>query len=109
MGDVAGITSEQFESEVTQSVLPVLVDISAEWCPPCKMIDPVLDELSEEFVGRIKFCRVDVDTAPDIAERFGIRGVPTLLLFKGGDLVETLVGFKPKRELEGKLNGLLGE
>ncbi len=109
MGDVATITSEQFESEVVESDLPVVVDISAEWCPPCKMIEPVLDELSEQFVDRIKFCRVDVDTSPDIAERFGIRGVPTLLLFKGGELVDTLVGFKPKGELEGKLNGLLGE
>ncbi len=109
MSDVAVITSEQFESEVVESDLPVAVDVFAEWCGPCKMMAPVLDELSEQFAGKVKVCKVDIDKSPDIAERFGIRGVPTLLLFKGGDLVDTLVGFKPKGELEKQLNGLLGE
>ena len=109
MSDIAVIASEQFDSEVVESDLPVVVDFWAEWCGPCKMMGPVLDELAEQFADKVKVCKVDIDKSPDTAERFGIRGVPTLLLFKGGELVDTLVGFKPKGELEKKINGLLDE
>ena len=109
MSDIAVIASEQFDSEVVESDLPVVVDVFAEWCGPCKMMAPVLDELAEQFADKVKVCKVYIDKSPDTAERFGIRGVPTLLLFKGGELVDTLVGFKPKGELEKKINGLLDE
>jgi len=93
------VTKESFESEVLKSAEPVLVDFWAEWCGPCKMIAPVLDELAGEYDGKLKICKVDVDANPDIPPKFGIRGIPTLIVFKGGNAEATKVGALSKTQL----------
>ena len=93
------VTDASFDSEVLSSDLPVLVDFWAEWCGPCKMIAPVLDEIADEYAGKIKVCKVDVDANPDVPPKFGIRGIPTLILFKGGNAEATKVGALSKTQL----------
>ena len=88
-----------FETDVLNADIPVLVDFWAEWCGPCKMIAPILDEIATEYAGRLKVCKVDVDANPEIPPRFGIRGIPTLILFKGGSAEATKVGALSKSQL----------
>ena len=96
---IVHVTDSSFDSEVLNSDLPVLVDFWAEWCGPCKMIAPVLDEIATEYAGKIKVCKVDVDANPEIPPKFGIRGIPTLILFKGGNAEATKVGALSKTQL----------
>ncbi|MCD5398671.1 MAG: thioredoxin [Dehalococcoidia bacterium] len=103
------ITDDSFDAEVVQSDTPVLVDFWAEWCGPCKMIAPIVEELAEEFGDKIKFTKLDVDTNPQSAMNFGIRGIPTLLIFNGGKPVETVVGAVPKSVLKKKLDAALAK
>ena len=103
------ITDDSFNAEVVQSDTPVLVDFWAEWCGPCKMIAPIVEELAEEFGDKIKFTKIDVDTNPQSAMNFGIRGIPTLLIFNGGKPVETVVGAVPKSVLKKKLDAALAK
>ncbi|HCH10801.1 MAG TPA: thioredoxin [Dehalococcoidia bacterium] len=103
------ITDDSFNAEVVQSDTPVLVDFWAEWCGPCKMIAPIVEELAEEFGDKIKFTKLDVDTNPQSATNFGIRGIPTLLIFNGGKPVETVVGAVPKSVLKKKLDAALAK
>ena len=105
---VVTLSTSNFEQEVAQSPQPVLVDFWAEWCGPCKMIAPVLDELAEEKVGKVKIGKVNVDDNQELATRFGIRAIPTLLLFQGGQVKETIVGMTGKKDLEKKLSAYLG-
>jgi thioredoxin 1 len=98
------VTDATFEQEVLKSDLPVLVDFWATWCGPCKMIAPVVEELANELSGKLKVGKVDVDNNQQIAMQFGIRSIPTLLIFKGGRVVDQLVGAIPKNTLVDKLS-----
>ena len=100
MGDsIVHVTDSSFDSDVLGSDLPVLVDFWAAWCGPCKMIAPLLDQLSEEYAGKVKVCKVDVDANPQTAAKFSVRGIPTLMMFKGGELEATKVGALSKSQL----------
>ena len=97
--NIVHVTDASFENEVLSSDLPVLVDFWAEWCGPCKMIAPVLVEIADEYAGKIKVCKIDVDANPDTAPKFGIRGIPTLIIFKNGNQEATKVGALSKTQL----------
>lgn len=97
--NIVHVTDDSFEQEVLSADSPVLVDFWAEWCGPCKMIAPVLEEIATEYAGRLKVCKVDVDANPGTPEKFGIRGIPTLIVFNGGNVVDTKVGALSKTQL----------
>ena len=97
------LTEQNFEGEVLQAELPVLIDFWAPWCGPCRMLAPAVAQIAEEYAGKAKVCKVNVDEAPELARRFGIMSIPTVLVFKGGQLTEKLVGLRPKAELEALL------
>jgi thioredoxin 1 len=97
------LTEEIFEQEVLKATIPVLVDFWAAWCGPCKMIAPIVEELATEYEGKVKIGEVDVDNHQKIAMQYGIRSIPTLLMFKGGKVVEQIVGAAPKKMLVEKL------
>ncbi len=96
---IVHVSDATFDAEVLSSDIPVLVDFWAEWCGPCKMIAPVLNEIADEYAGKIKVCKVDVDSNPEVPPKFGIRGIPTLIIFKGGNAEATKVGALSKTQL----------
>ena len=96
---VIDITDDNFETEVLKSDLPVLVDFWAEWCGPCKVLGPIIDDLAPEFDGKVKFTKLNIDENPSTAPKYGIRGIPTLMIFKSGELNATSVGVLTKSEL----------
>ena len=98
--NIVHATDASFEAEVINSDIPVLVDYWAEWCGPCKMIAPVLEEVAEAYAGKVKIVKVDVDSNKEIAQKHGIRGIPTLMVFKGGSAQATKVGALSKTQLE---------
>ncbi|NIQ97464.1 MAG: thioredoxin [Desulfuromonadales bacterium] len=104
---VVQLSDDSFESEVLKSEVPVLVDFWASWCAPCKAIAPVVDSLAEEFDGKIKVGKVNVDENPATPGQYGVRGIPTLILFKDGNVVDQVVGAVPKNQLEGLINKAL--
>ena len=93
------VTDTSFEGDVLQSEIPALIDFWAAWCGPCKMIAPLLEELSDEYAGRIKVCKIDVDSNPETAAKYNVRGIPTLLVFKNGSIEATKVGALSKSQL----------
>ncbi|MEO5668243.1 MAG: thioredoxin [Bdellovibrionota bacterium] len=101
------ISDTTFETEVLQSSSPVLVDFWATWCGPCKALSPKLEEMSHSYVGKVKFAKMDVDSNREVPARFGIRGIPTLILFKNGKMLDQIVGNQPREVIEELLNKAL--
>jgi thioredoxin 1 len=97
--NIINVKDTDFDEIVLKSELPVLVDFWAVWCVPCKMIAPLVDEMAGEYKDKLKVCKMNVDDSPKVPSRYGIRGIPTLLLFKGGELKETMVGVLPKDKI----------
>ena len=101
------VTAASFQADVLDSARPVLVDFWAEWCGPCRMVSPILDELSVEYADKISIVKVNVDNEPGLAQQYGITGIPALQVFKGGVVVKSMVGAKPKQILVNDLNEFL--
>ncbi|HXF82736.1 MAG TPA: thioredoxin [bacterium] len=108
MGKAVHVTERDFEAQVIKSEVPVLVDFWAEWCGPCRMIAPIVEDLAAEYEGRLKVVKVDVDQNNALAFRYGVMSIPTLGIFKGGQMVERLVGYMPKQELKKRIDPLVG-
>lgn len=104
---VLEVTDQTFEEEVTKSTQPVLVDLWAPWCGPCHMVSPVVERLSEKYEGKFKFCKMNVDENPKTAAKYRIMSIPTLLFFKDGQAVDTVIGAVPEAVLQHKIDGLL--
>ena len=102
--NIVTATESNFQQEVLGSTQPVLVDFWAEWCGPCKMIAPLLDELATEYTGRVKIAKVNIDDHQNLAAQFRVSAIPTLLIFKNGQVVEQMVGAKSKRDLKASLD-----
>ena len=103
MGNAVAVTEQSFESEVVNSQVPVLVDFWAAWCGPCRAIAPTVEELATEYGDKLKVVKVDVDENPQVSGSYGVQSIPTLLIFKGGEVVERLIGAHPKAVLVSKL------
>jgi len=104
MAEAIHLTDDKFDQEVIKSDKPVLIDFWAAWCGPCRMIAPIVEELSSEYEGKAKICKLDVDNNQQTALNFGIRSIPTILIFKGGEVVDTIVGAVPKQQIKDKLD-----
>ncbi len=98
--NVKELTSENFDKEVLESGLPVLIDFWAEWCGPCKQLAPTVEEVADAMVGSVKVCKIDVDSNQDLAVQYGVRSIPTLLIFKNGEVTSTQIGAISKQQLE---------
>jgi len=101
------VSDTSFENEVIKSTVPVMVDFWAPWCGPCRMVAPVVEELAEEYDGRVSFVKLNTDENPTTAAQYGIRSIPTLLVFKGGQPVGQIIGFRPKSDLKKRLDAVL--
>lgn len=107
MSSAAAVTDASFEHDVLKSDVPVLVDFWAPWCGPCRMVAPIVDEIAKEFDGKIKVFKLNTDENPNVASQYGIRSIPTLMIFKGGQKVDTVVGAVPKTTLSSTLTKYL--
>lgn len=105
---VKSVSADSFDQVVIQSQSLVMVDFWATWCGPCKIVAPVVEELAKEYEGKVTFAKVNTDENPDLASRYGIRGIPTLMFFKDGKVLDQVVGAVPKGQLKSKIDSLLG-
>ncbi len=108
MSHPVAVSDTSFQSEVVNADQPVLVDFWAEWCGPCKMIAPILENIAEEYSSSLKIAKLDVDRNPAVSQQFGVMSIPTLILFKDGQPVERLIGYMPKERLLGRIKPHLG-
>jgi thioredoxin 1 len=107
MSELLQVTDETFETEIMKADLPAMVDFWAEWCGPCRMVGPVVEELAAQYKGKIKIAKMDVDKNRNTPARFGIRNIPTLIFVKGGEVAQTIIGAQPKSSIEDELKKLL--
>jgi thioredoxin 1 len=107
MADLLQVTDANFDEEIIKSDIPAVVDFWAEWCGPCKMVAPVLQELAKDYAGKIKIASLNVDENRQTPGKFGIRNIPTLILFKGGEVAQTIIGAHPKSHIDEELKKLL--
>jgi len=107
MSAAEAITADRFEEEVLKSDIPVMVDFWAEWCGPCKALAPTVDAIAEEYAGRMKVYKLDVQTEAAVASKYGVSSIPTLLVFKAGEVAERIVGLKPKKDITDRIDPLL--
>ncbi len=103
MSKVQEITDTSFEADVLKADSPTLIDFWAPWCGPCRMVAPIVEELSEEYSGKVNFVKMNTDENPQVPSKYGIRSIPSLLIFKGGELKGTIVGYRPKGEIKKRL------
>ena len=104
MSELQYVTEQDFKTEVLDAALPVLVDFTAPWCSPCKMVDPIVTQLAGEWAGRMKIVKCDADQNPELIMNYGVLGLPTVMLFKSGEMLERLSGYQPKDKLVAKLS-----
>ena len=107
MASLVELREEDFESQVLKSELPVILDLGAEWCPPCKILDPILEEIAKEYEGKAVVAHIDVDQAPNLARQYRVLSIPTVIFFKNGEAVETSIGAVPKQQLTEILDRLI--
>lgn len=107
MADLLQVTDENFDAEIMKSDIPAMVDFWAEWCGPCRMVGPVVEELAAQYKGQVKIGKMDVDKNRGTPAKFGIRNIPTLIFFKGGQVAQTIIGAQPKSYIEQELKKLL--
>ena len=108
MGTLNEVSEKDFETEVLQSAQPVLIDFWAPWCGPCRMITPIVEQLAGENAGSIKVAKINVDDSPNIAASYGVHSIPTIMIFKNGEVVDRFVGVQPKSRLQDALNQAIG-
>jgi len=107
MSGARAVTADTFEAEVLKSDIPVMVDFWAEWCGPCKMLSPTIDAIADEYAGKVKVLKLDVQTEASVASKYGVSSIPTLLLFKGGEVADRIVGLRPKNDITNRIDPLL--
>ena len=107
MSSTREVTDTTFDADVMKGDLPTLVDFWAPWCGPCRMVAPIVEELGEEYAGKVNFFKMNTDENPSVPSKYGIRSIPSLLIFKDGELKDTIVGFRPKSDLKKRLDAAL--
>jgi thioredoxin 1 len=108
MADVPEVTESNFQTEVLQSAQPILVDFWAPWCGPCRQIAPLVQQLGKDYAGKVRVAKVNVDECPNVAAGYGVNSIPTLMIFKNGDVVERFVGVQPRSRLQTALDAAIG-